>query len=226
MRGSIKKRYAAPLPKKISVHLDAHFSKEFKNKVQAFAHEHQKVSLSANLLSELIKETFPVVESVTLRNYLSDHVKVVLRGGHPVALVNEDLVLASNNALVYRSVYPSEKYKNLPFLHVAQSSKDKKQLYLSDACKKFIKTFDRSLLQEYEMQWINETLIQLRDRKHQKLTLLIDVQTEVTDEVKAAYGRIRDKKLHQQAKLKRGRGWFVDARFRNQMIVFLRGEKV
>lgn len=224
--GFIKKKYAAPLPKKISIQVDSHFSKEFKEKMQLFAQEHKKISLSAAILSELIKETFPVVESVILKNYLSDHVKITLKGAYPVALLNDDLVLASNNALVYRNVFSIENYNNLPLLHVAQSTKDKEQLYLSDACKKFIKTFDRSLLEEYEMQWINGTLIQLRDRKHPKLTLLIDAQTEVTDAVKTAYASIREKKLHQQTQSKRGRGWFVDARFRNQMIVFLRGEKV
>lgn len=206
--------------------IDPHFSKEFKEKIQLFAQEHQKVSLSANLLSELIKETFPVVESVTLRNYLSDHVKITLKGAYPVALLNDDLVLASNNALVYRTVFAVENYNNLPLLYVAQSTKDKQQLYLSDACKKFVKTFDNALLQEYEIQWVNGTLIQLRDRKYPKLTLLIDTQTEVTDTIKTAYARIREKKMQEQTKMKKGRGWFVDARFRNQMIVFLRGEKV
>lgn len=226
VHGVIKKQYVAPLPKKMSLHLDSHFSKTFKEKVLVFAQEHQKVSLSANLLTELIKETFPVIESVTLKNHLSSHVQVVLKGAHPVALVNEDLILASNNAVVYKDVYPVEKYKDLPLLYAAQSTKDKQRLYLSGACKKFIKTFDRSLLQEYEVQWINGTLVQLRDRNHPKLTLLIDAQTDVTDTVKTAYARIREKKLHQQVQSKRGRGWFVDARFRNQIIVFLRGEKV
>lgn len=226
MWGVIKKKYANPLPKKISLHLDSHFSKQFKEKVQAFSVEHQKVSLSANLLTELIKETFPVIESVILKNHLSDHVQVVLKGAHPVALVNENLVLTSNNAVVYKDVYPVEKYKNLPLLHAAQSTKDKEQLYLSVACKKFIKTFDRSLLQEYEVQWINGTLVQLRDRKYPKLTLLIDTQTDVTRTIKTAYVCIREKKMHQQIQPKRGRGWFVDARFRNQIIVFSRGEKV
>lgn len=191
-----------------------------------FAQEHQKVSLSAGLLSELIKETFPVIESVTLKHYVSSHVQVILKGARPVALVNDDLVLASNNTLVYKDIYPVEKYKDLPLLYVSQSTKDKERLYLSAACKKFIKMFDGSLLQEYEVQWINGTLVQLRDRKHPKLTLLIDAQTDVTHTVKTAYARIREKKLQQQAKFKKGRGWFVDARFKNQMIVFLRGEKV
>lgn len=226
MQGVIKKKYVAPLPKKMSLYLDSHFSKTFKEKVLVFVQEHQKVSLSTHLLSDLIKQTFPVIESVTLKNHLSDHVKIALKGAHPIALINEDLVLASNDAVVYKDVYPVEKYKGLPLLHVAQSTKDKEQLYLSVACKKFIKTFDHSLLQEYEVQWINGTLVQLRDRKYPKLTLLINAQTEVTDTVKTAYARVREKKLHQQIKPKGGRGWFVDARFRNQIIVFLRGEKV
>lgn len=204
--------------------MDSHFSKKFKDKVQAFVVEHQKISVSADLLSELMHTTFPVLESVTFKNYLSDNLQAILKGAYPVALINDDLVLASNNAVVYKEIYPELLYKDLPLFRVALTAKDKERLYLSNACKKFITTFDRSLLQEYEVQWINETLVQLYDRNYPQLTLLVDTQTKLEESIKTAYASIREKKLHQPIQPKRGRGWFVDARFRNQMIVFLRGE--
>ncbi|MFT6765581.1 MAG: hypothetical protein ACJAZS_000460 [Alteromonas naphthalenivorans] len=225
-RSAIKRMYAAPLPKKISLHIDSHFSKTLKERLNTFATEHQKLSFSAGLLNELIKETFPVVESVTLKNYFSGDAQVFLKGAYPIALVNDDFILTSNNALVRKDVYPVIKHKDLPLFYAAQTVKDKEQLYLSSACKKFIKTFDRSLLQEYEVQWVNGTLVQLRDRKHARFTLLINGKTDVTQKIKTAYARIKDKKMYQQTQSKRGRDWFVDARFRNQIIVFLRGEKV
>lgn len=217
--------YAAPLPKKISLHIDSHFSKKFKQRVALFALEHQKVSLSTGLLNDLIKTTFPVIESVTVKNSLSGTMQAALKGAYPVALVNDDFILASNNALMHKDVYPVREHKNLPLFYAAQSTKDKERLYLSHNCKKFIKTFDRSLLKEYEVQWINGTLIQLRDRKNPQITMLIDNKTAITDQMKAGYLKIKEKKMLQQVQPKRGRGWFVDARFRNQMIVFLRGEK-
>ena len=222
----IKKIYTIPLPKKISLRIDSQFSKEFKERLHLFAIEHQKLSFTPDFLSDTLKRTFPAIESVIVKNYFSDDTHVALKGAYPVALVNNDFILTSNNVLVHKNVYPEQKHKDLPLFYVAQTTKDKQRLYLSSVCKKFIKTFYRSLLQKYEVQWVNGTLIQLRDRNYPKLTLLVDSTTAVTEQVKTAYARIKEKKMQQQIQSKRGRDWFVDARFRNQMIIFPRGEKV
>jgi hypothetical protein len=220
----IKKLYTRPMPKKFSLRVDSRFSKKMSERLTTFAKEHEKVSLSSHFFSLLAKETFPAIESITLKNHIAGQVLAKVKAAKPLALVNKDFVLASNNRLVERDTFPEHDVKELPAFYVSQTLKHKEQLELSGRCKAFIRQFDRSLLKKYDVQWVNGTLVLLRDHKHPNMTMLIDDKTNVTPSLRLAYEGVKEKNLKKQTKSK-GRDWFVDMRFRNQVIVFPKGAK-
>lgn len=193
-------------------------------RLTAFAQEHEKVSLSSPFFSVLAKETFPAIESIILKSHIAGEVEAKVKAAKPLAIVNKDFILASNNQLVGRDTFCEQDVNELPAFYVSQTSKDKEQLELSEKSKVFIRKFDRSLLQNYEVQWVNGTLVLMQDHKHPNITMLVDEHTRITPDLHLAYEQVKKKKLCQQAKAG-GRSWFVDMRFKNQVIVFPRGEK-
>ncbi len=214
-------------PKRFALRTDNHcgFSKKMLARLNLFAKEQEKLSLSPQLFSTITKETFPAISAVTLRSSLTGQTQVTLTSAKPVALINKECVLANNNQLVEYDVFPEESIKHLPLFHVAQSQKDRETFNLSDRCKKFVRTFDRSLLEKYEVQWVHETEIMLQDKQYPRVSMLIDDATTLTPALQLAYQEVRNKMLEKETKSK-GRDWLIDVRFRNQIIVFPRGQRV
>lgn len=214
-------------PKKFVVHFDrTHgFSKKMLTHLNLFAKEQEKLSPSPQLLNVITQETFPSIDTFAVRSYLTGLTQIILTSAKPIALINKKYVLLSNNNLVAYDIFSENNLSHLPSFAVEQSLKDKETYNISDRCKKFVRTFDQSLLKNYEVQWIHETEIILHDKKYPQISMVIDDTIAVTPALQLAYQEVRTQKLEKETKSK-GRDWFIDVRFRKQIIVFPGGQRV
>jgi hypothetical protein len=217
-----KKVYGTQRLKTISLGMHHSFSKKIHDRLISFAREQEKVSTSPALLSEIIKESFPAVKKVKIHSCPDGKITVTVIPYSPLAVVNQEHLLTRLGTLINADDIKSEQVKHLPALVILQ--KDKAPLQVCTDCRRFISRLERMVYKDYAITWFDKNRVELKDKQEKRFTLLASNQTVFSDALFAQY-----KKLKQEVgRSKTGvhKHWYVDVRFKNQIVLFAqKGER-
>lgn len=178
--------------------------------------EFQKTSCAASVLSASLKETFPVVERVSI-NYLSHNNKLVtVSASIPVIIINQKYVLTSTEKVVSIDNFMPEQCVSLPVFTLANETQD---FLLSDNdYKEFIKRTSLDVYNRFAVTWYNSTVVTLQDKNDSRFMLVANQQTEFLPSLLKKCADIQ-KSINSRAQ-SAGTKWCLDVRFKDQIILF------
>ena len=241
---------ALTIPQKFVFLYDYRFSETFKHEFESFiAHYYttresgEQRYLSPEELEKLVFERFSCVKKLAVtKNYkiknceqqqgekcLSWHIQVI--PVMPQVLCNSNLLWACTTMLVSREYFKDQVVCDLPALTIAPpefADSHAGNIHVSQECVGYLKNFNKQEHAWCSCTWMNNQKIELQDKKHERITVLTDAHTGF-DFSHDAYQNIQKIVLEQEQKQARKKNklahWVVDVRFKNQMIVFQKGEK-
>lgn len=185
----------------------------------SFAQEQEKVTVPPALLTTLVQETFPAVKAVQVSTGPGSSLRVQVTPHDPVAVLNDKKILTKAGTLFNVTDLQDSLVAHLPTIAITQ--KDKPLLQVSDSCRRFINRCLGNLAKDYTVMWYDPTRVELKDKKDAQFTVLATHDTNFSEELLQQYERLKEKvKANGKAR------WYVDVRFKNQMIVFAqKGER-
>lgn len=210
-----KKIWGTQRRKTISLRVDHLFSKKIHDRLISFAREQEKITTSPALLSQIVKEQFPAVKKVKIKSSIDGNIRLVVAAQRPLVLINNDYILTRAGTLIRAHDIENEQVKRLPQLTIAQ--KDKGALYVSDECQRFIHHIENNLYNSYSVTWFDPSRIELQDKQTQHFTLLASNETVFSNTLFAQYEKLKEEVGCKPGTRKR---WYVDVRFKNQIILF------
>jgi hypothetical protein len=130
----------------------------------------QHASLATDFaVAKFSANNFPAVQQVTTRALPLRCAEVLVTAYRPLALVNEQLVLAQSGVFLPRHGYREDKLVDVPALKVSQAVEYARA---PDALVTFVPLLHAELLSKYEVNWKQESLVEWQDRQQPELLLI------------------------------------------------------
>ncbi|MDR3549922.1 MAG: hypothetical protein P4L31_00780 [Candidatus Babeliales bacterium] len=204
---------------KVVVHIDAGLSDPVQQAITQFVQEKNKDSSPKFYeMSQLLVKTFPCIESVNIERTAAGLVYYSIYSAKPIIGINQDWALTDHGQLLFKSCFADHFLNSLHTLQVPSGS-------VSDALRALAPSLSDDLLTAYDVCWVSDQEIYVKDKTQSHFSLLCNAQTlpdakhlERCQTIKAELtnnGSFELKKVKNTSS-----EWVADMRFKNQIIVY------
>lgn len=202
--------------KEITIVCDSRFSKNMQERLFLFAQEGKKLSLTPSLLAQVIKETFCSVDNVTVKTFHGKRCNVFVTSHVPVFRLNNKHVFLKTGGISDGTDFREEEIAQLPL--ISFDVKGKVKDYPLGAMQQWTKKITISLFEDYEVTWCDESYILFKDKNAKNISLIAEMNTDFTQELLQSCIAIKSKIM--ERKNSSAQAWFIDVRFKNQIVAF------
>ena len=211
-----KKIEASGRTRSIKIVYDPLFSEKMQERVSLFAKEQEKVFATPVVLTRVIKETFSSVQDVTIRSSHNGRFSILLTAHVPLFRFNDDSVLFKKGGVGNESDFKKEYVSSLA--RITFDTKDELKSQLSNVVGQWTRRVDSHLFKNYEVTWSDESCIFLKDKKFKNISLIGETNTYFTQELLDLCEMVKEKITAKKESFRRT--WFIDVRFKNQIVAF------
>lgn len=210
-------------------------SADCKKRLRAFFVAHASSQLSPDCFSTELKKQFPVLKKITFSYKSQKKTLVTAQAAYPLFVFNNQVVLTDQKTQTSPLDFDISIVKKIPHFSVVQFEDNQ---LISEECIEYIWGLDPMVHALYDIEWIDKTLIKFHDKKHPQITVLGCADTKAETVADSACRELTkvllERKSHRKigkrtvaldncgalAKVNSCEGWFIDRRFKGQMIVF------
>lgn len=195
---------------------DPSFSEKFQERVSLFAKEYEKLSLTPSFLTTTLKEAFPAIDTVSVTSFHDGRVAVFLTAHTPLMCINKTHLFFKKGGVGDVGDFKQEIIHTLPTIMVAK--KDEVPVYVSKKFEQWARAAQPFLFSNHDVMWSDESYIIFKDKKDPAISLIGSASLDLTQELFDACEGVKKKIIEKQEK---HRGiWFIDMRFKNQIVAF------
>ena len=221
-------RSSMPILKKPSliVLIDPLINSSYQKKLNAIISSYERITVSNTYLLQNIKELFPEIKQVSLADTAGNRIKnkriIKLIAHKPVVKINETELLLENGTIVLAGHF-DQKFINS--LYQVQVKKDKQVLSIfAQKYNNFQKSADLEIFEKYKISWYDEQSILLDPKDNQYSAYIGTAETIFNTDLLKACALVEEKLIAQEKDTKKNKKWFLDVRFKNQIVAFNKKE--
>ncbi len=180
--------------------------------LQSFLSQQKTTFSNAFCCKKVVLEQFPALKKIVMR-YKQGVFVADVTVARPLALFNDQYVLTDTNRLVDSSFWNGSVLEKIPHLTVASCAE------LTEENKLFLKNISREVQGLYQVEWIDESFVKFRDARYPRITLLGSCSTNSDLLLHYVCADLKEEIVKKETS-KRKSDWYIDLRFKNQIIVF------
>ncbi len=202
-----------------SCHFCSVCSPSIQEKVRSYiAQEARLPSLSLAVVAHTLAEKFPSLKKVSCTKDGAKVVHIQCQSVQPFFCLNDTHVLADADRVLEKECFSPESLSSLPIIEVVAVSQG--MPVLSSQAKEGMHHISRELFDRYQMTWIDDTQIWLREKNSPSFSLVFHTNSLPDEKIMSECEKI--KKEFESSGLISPQGkkrWVADIRFANQIIL-------
>ena len=216
--------HAVRQPNQVHFVFDYRFAKDVKQEIEQYFNLHLNQIHNPHDVYAVLADVFPIIKKISVISNTQGHWTITIIPVTPLVGINEAFVLTCNRSVVMRKQFGASVCNQVPSINVADFDQS---VPLSDECIDFALAYHKKPADWCLVEWHNPEVIYLHDKEFEKAHVLTDKETAINFSL-YAYQQIKQDLLAKELPKKRFEKkseWMVDVRFKNQIIVFQKGEK-
>ena len=216
-------------------------SVDCKKRLRLFFTAHKSFHQSPEHFSAELKKQFPALKKTTFAYKSQKKTIVTVQSARPLFVFNNQIALTDQKTLVAQTDFEQSVLAELPHFSVAHVESHQP---FPQECIEYARALDPAVHAFYDVEWVDSSLIKFHDKQHPQITVLGCAQTkaetilqpECREVTVALLERKPSKHSAVSASASKSYGvashssgaaakvnsydWFIDRRFKGQMIVF------
>ena len=173
----------------------------------------QKTSFgNAFYCEKAVLQKFPVLKKIMMR-YKQGKFVANVTVARPLVVFNDYYVLTDTDQLVDSSFWDPSVLAKIPHITVAFDAQ------LTQENKLFLKKIGYEFKDIYHVEWINESFIKFHDARYPRITVLGSCSSNSNFLLHQVCADLKEEIVKKEIS-KRKSDWYIDLRFKNQIIVF------
>ncbi len=202
-----------------SCHFCSACSQSMQEKVRSYiAQETQLPSLPLAVVAHTLAQKFPSLKKVSCTKDGAKIVQIYCQNAQPLFCLNDTHVFTDTDRVIEKECFSPESVSSLPSIAVVAVSQGVP--VLSAQAKKSMHTVFHELFDRYQMTWIDDTQVLLREKNSSSFSLVFNTDSLPDKKIIRECEQIKKEFESSGLIVPQGKKrWVADMRFANQIIL-------